>query len=54
MALDLKKAKSKLRKQQPMGVSLDGKLTEENPRNDGTNDSKQGHTTLLPQKHFVS
>ncbi|MBT6562550.1 MAG: hypothetical protein HON76_08485 [Candidatus Scalindua sp.] len=54
MALDINKAKKKLKKQRPMGVSLDGKLTEENPRNDGTDEHKQGHTTLLPQKHFIA
>ena len=52
MAIDLNKMAEKLKKQREVGVGRDGKLTDKNPSNDGTNEDKKGNTTLRPQRFF--
>jgi len=52
MSIDLNKMAEKLKKQREVGVSRDGKLTDKNPSNEGTDEDKKGHTTLKPQRFF--
>ena len=53
MSIDLNKMAEKLKKQREIGVSRDGKLTDKNPSNDGTDEGKKGNTTLTPQRFFA-
>ncbi len=52
MAVDLNKLREKLRDRRPMGVDRDGRITTENPRNDGSREDAKGHTTLEPKRFF--
>ncbi len=52
MAVDLNKVAQKLREQRGLGVTRDGRLTDNNPDNDGTRREINNTTTLEPKRFF--
>ena len=50
MAVDLNKLAEKLRRQNNIGVTRDGRLIERDPKNDGTKNAQSSYTTLEPQR----
>jgi len=52
MAMDLNKIREKLKNRTPLGVTRDGQLQEQDPRNDGTREERRGQTTLKPERFF--
>jgi hypothetical protein len=53
MAIDLNKLAEKLKQQRNVGVTRDGRLTDQDPRNDGNrNESSNTGTTLNPKRFF--
>jgi hypothetical protein len=54
MAVDLAKLAEKLKQQRNVGVSRDGRLTERDPNNDGTQRSLTNYSTLEPKRFYVS
>lgn len=53
MPVDLNAVRDKLKRQKPIGLSRDGKLTDKDPGNDGTSANSNGQTTLQPQRFFA-
>lgn len=54
MALDMQKIRQKLQTQRPVGVDRQGRISPQDPRNDGTRDDRRGRTTLIPGKQYNS
>ena len=52
MAVDLNEVAEKMKKQQNIGVTRDGRLVEKDPRNDGTSRSNANEGTTLETKRF--
>jgi len=52
-SVDLNRIADKLKREKSIGVGQDGKLIEDNPNNNGTNENKKGETTLNPQRFFT-
>lgn len=54
MPVDLNKIAEKLKKQRGIGVTRDGRLTDNNPENDGSGNTQDSEnvTTLKPQRFF--
>lgn len=53
MSVDLNRLSEKLKRQKPVGVNREGQLTEQNPDNDGSRESRRGRTTLHPKRFFI-
>ncbi len=53
MAVDLNKLSQKMQQQRNVGIDRDGRPTDKDPRNDGSKDSRDGLTTLKPQRFFT-
>lgn len=53
MAMDLNKIREKLKNRTPLGVTRDGQLQEQDPRNDGTREERNIPTTLTPKRFFT-
>jgi len=54
MAVDLNKLAEKLRQQNNVGVTRDGRLIDRDPDNDGTKNAQNPYTTLEPQRFFLT
>jgi len=52
VSIDLNEVAEKLKKQKALGVTRDGRLVDQNPRNDGTLTDNKGGTTLEPKRFF--
>ena len=52
MSVDLNQLRRKLKNQSPVGVSRDGQVTAEDPRNDRSDGSRPGNTTLEPKRFW--
>jgi len=52
MQMDLNKIREKLKNRTPLGVTRDGQLQEQDPRNDGTREERNAPTTINPKRFF--
>jgi hypothetical protein len=50
MSIDLNKIREKLRNQSNVNVTKDGRITPQDPHNDGTRRNLAGNTTLEPKR----
>jgi hypothetical protein len=52
MPIDLNELQRKLKQQQNVGVGRDGRMTPNDPKNDGKENSSKDNTTLEPKRFF--
>lgn len=52
MAVDLNKLAEKLKQQRNVGVTRDGRLSDRDPRDDGSHGQPPNGTTLTPKRFF--
>lgn len=53
MAVDLNKLAEKLKQQRTVYVTRDGRLMDQEPKNNGYENNPGDYTTLVPQRFYV-